>query len=319
MTLTSARTSADATAHGPSHGLAKVYVTVDSTTARPGQTSATIVDGQPGWQSDGSYLTPEDRALRTPLEMSSYLREVQDWIIRPQIKGVEGVAGVDAIGGYVKQYHVQPDPMKLVSYGLTFHDVIEALERNNVSAGAGYIEHKGESYLVRASGRIEDEDQIASIVVGTRNGTPIYIRDVANVGLGEELRTGSASENGEEVVVGTAMMLIGANTRTVAADVDAKIAQVNQSLPPDVVAKTVMNRTTLVDATIRTVADNLAEGAILVIVVLFLLLGNIRAAFITALAIPLSMLLIRDGHGQTGISAHLMSLGRSISRHHSSR
>ena len=171
----------------------------------------------PGWQSDGTYLTPEKQRLATPLARATYLRTVQDWIIRPQLKNIEGIAGVDAIGGYVKQYHVQPDPMELVAYGLTFQDIIEALERNNVSTGAGYIEHKGEAYIVRADGRIANEAQIASIVVGTRQGTPIYIRDVATVGLGRELRTGGASENGAEVVVGTALMLLGENSRTVAA------------------------------------------------------------------------------------------------------
>ena len=181
---------------------------------------------------------------------------MQDWIIRPQLKGVEGVAGVDAIGGYVKQYHVQPDPMKLVAYGLTFHDVIEALERNNVSTGAGYIEHKGEAYIVRAAGRITNEEQIAEHRRRARGtARPIYIRDVATVGVGRELRTGGASENGEEVVVGTALMLIGANSRTVAAAVDAKMQEIRKSLPPDIRAKTVLNRTKLVDATIETVAE----------------------------------------------------------------
>ena len=127
---------------------------------------------------------------------------MQDWIIRPQLKGLEGVAGVDAIGGYVKQYHVQPDPMKLIAYGLTFQDIIEALERNNVSTGAGYIEHKGESYVVRADGRIANEEQIGRIVIGTRHGTPVYIHQVAAVGVGQELRTGSASKNGAESVRG---------------------------------------------------------------------------------------------------------------------
>src|SRR6185436_1510073 len=204
---------------------------------------------------------------------------------------------------------VQPDPMKLVSYGLTLSEVIQSLEKNNVATGAGYIEHKGESYLVRAAGRIENADQIGEIVVGTRNGTPIHIHDLASVGIGRELRTGSASENGHEVVVGTALMLIGANSRTVAADVDAKIAQVNKSLPPDIRAKSVLNRTKLVDATIETVRKNLAEGAILVIAVLFALLGNIRAAILTAMAIPLSMLMTATGMVQTKISGNLMSLG----------
>jgi cobalt-zinc-cadmium resistance protein CzcA len=266
-------------------------------------------DGEPGWQPDGSYLTPEGQKLGNEFERAAYLRTVQDWIIRPQLKGVKDVAGVDSIGGYEKQFHVQPEPMKLVSYGLSFHDVIEALERNNVSTGAGFIEHKGEAYNVRAAGRIENEEQIGRIVVGSRSGTPIYIRDVASVGIGRELRTGSATENGEEVVVGTALMLIGANSRTVAAAVSEKMEAINKTLPPDIIAKTVLNRTKLVDATVKTVSRNLLEGAILVIAVLFLLLGNIRAAFITALAIPLSMLITATGMVQSKISGNLMSLG----------
>ncbi|MCC7409774.1 MAG: CusA/CzcA family heavy metal efflux RND transporter [Phycisphaeraceae bacterium] len=289
-------------------GLGEVYVWTVEFVEPDGQGAADARDG-PGWQADGSYLTPEGQLLTTELERTAYLREVQDWIIRPQIKGVPGVAGVDAIGGYVKQYHVQPDPMRLVSYGLTFHDVIEALEKNNASTGAGYIEHRGESYLVRAAGRIDDPRQIAEIVVGQRGGTPIRVRDVASVGIGRELRTGSASENGREVVIGTAMMLIGANSRQVASDVDAKMAEVSRTLPPDLRARTVLNRTQLVNATIRTVEKNLVEGALLVIVVLFAMLGNFRAAFITALAIPLSMLMAATGMVQSKISGNLMSLG----------
>ncbi|MEA2708316.1 MAG: heavy metal efflux system protein [Phycisphaerales bacterium] len=272
-------------------------------------TATTQAAGEPGWQADGSYLTPEGQRLTSDVEKASYLRTVQDWIIRPQLKGVEGVAGVDAIGGYVKQYHVQPDPMKLISFGFTFRDVIEALERNNASVGAGYIERKGEAYNVRVAGRINNVEEINDVVVGTRNATPIHIHDVATVGVGPELRTGSASENGEEVVVGTAMMLIGANSRTVAADVDAKMSEINKTLPPDIRAKTVLNRTKLVDATIGTVKRNLVEGAILVVAVLFLLLGNIRAALLTALAIPLSMLITATGMVQGKISGNLMSLG----------
>jgi cobalt-zinc-cadmium resistance protein CzcA len=292
---------------GPiSTGLGEVYMwTVEYAAPQ----TATITDGMPGWQRDGTYLTPEKQRLTTPLARATYLRTVQDWIIRPQLKNVAGVAGVDAIGGYVKQYHVQPDPMQLVAYGLTFHEVIEALERNNVSTGAGYIEHKGEAYVVRADGRIADEAQIASIVVGTRQGTPIYIRDVATVGLGRELRTGGASENGADVVVGTALMLLGENSRTVAAAVDTKMDDIRQSLPPHVRIKTVLNRSKLVNATITTVEKNLAEGAFLVIAVLFLLLGNLRAALITALAIPLSMLMTAIGMVRAGVSGNLMSLG----------
>ncbi|MCC7191204.1 MAG: CusA/CzcA family heavy metal efflux RND transporter [Phycisphaeraceae bacterium] len=289
-------------------GLGEVYMyTVEF--EHPDGRDAAIADGQPGWQSDGTYLTPEGQRLTSELERASYLRTVQDWIIRPQLRNVKDVAGVDSIGGYEKQFHVQPDPMKLVSYGLTFTDVIDALEKNNASTGAGYIEHKGEAYNVRASGRITTSEEIETIVLGSHHGTPIYVRDVAVVGLGAELRTGSASEDGQEVVVGTAMMLIGANSRTVAAAVDAKMADINRGLPPDIRAKTVLNRTTLVNATIETVAKNLAEGAILVIVILFLMLGNIRAALITALAIPLSMLLTATGMVSAGISGNLMSLG----------
>src|SRR5215510_12064025 len=292
---------------GPiSTGLGEVYMwTVEYASPQ----TITITDGMPGWQSDGTYLTPEKQRLATPLARATYLRTVQDWIIRPQLKNVAGVAGVDAIGGYVKQYHVQPDPMQLVAYGLTFQDIIEALERNNVSTGAGYIEHKGEAYVVRADGRIANEEQIASIVVGTRQGTPISIRDVATVGLGRELRTGGASENGEEVVVGTALMLLGENSRTVAAAVDAKMRDISKSLPPHVQVKTVLNRSKLVNATITTVEKNLAEGAFLVIAVLLLLLGNLRAALITALAIPLSMLMTAIGMVRAGVSGNLMSLG----------
>lgn len=291
-----------------STGLGEVYMwTVEF--EHPDGTGASVANGQPGWQSDGSYMTPEGERLETPLEKAAYLRTVQDWIIRPQLKGVKDVAGVDAIGGYVKQYHVQPDPMKLVAYGLSFTDVIGALERNNVSVGAGYIEHKSEAYLVRAGGRIRDELEIGNIVLGVEDGTPIHIRQVAEVRVGKELRSGSASENGHEVVVGTALMLIGANSRTVSVGVDEKLTQINKTLPPDIRAKTVLNRTKLVDATIRTVGKNLAEGAILVIVILFLMLGNIRAAFITALAIPLSMLLTAIGMVQSRVSGNLMSLG----------
>lgn len=294
---------------GPiSTGLGEVYQwTVHY--EHPAGNGASPIDGKPGWQNDGAYLTPEGGRLTTDVELEAYLREVQDWIIRPQVQGVKDVAGVDAIGGYVKQYQVQPDPMKLVSYGFTFQDLINALKQNNVSAGAGYIEHKGESYLVRVAGRVENQDQIANIVIGTRGGTAIRVSDVAAIAIGGELRTGSASENGSEVVVGTALMLIGANSRTVAAAVDAEISKINQTLPPDIRAKTVLNRTKLVDATIHTVQHNLLEGAVLVIVILFLLLGNLRAASITALAIPLSMLITATGMVQAGVSGNLMSLG----------
>jgi len=204
-----------------STGLGEVYMWAVHF-AHPGGKGATIKDGEPGWQSDGSYLTPEGEALRTEVAQLAYLRTVQDWIIRPQIKGLPGVAGVDAIGGFEKQYHVQPDPLKLRAYGLGINELAEALERANQSRGAGFIEQRGEAYLVRADGRLKSVQDIATAVVTTRNGTPVYVRDIAQVEIGEELRTGSATENGHEVVVGTALMRIGENSRTVAIGVDEK-------------------------------------------------------------------------------------------------
>jgi heavy metal efflux system protein len=232
-------------------------------------------DDEPGWQSDGTYLTPEGGRLADDFQRTVYLRTVQDWIIRPQMKTVPGVAGADAIGGFVKQFHVQPDPARLVGYGLSFSQVVSAIEANNVSRGANYIEQNGEGYVVRASGRVESLEDISQIVVTTRAGIPVRVKDVADVAIGRELRTGSASVNGREVVLGTALMLIGGNSRTVAAAADARIKEISLTLPPGIYAHTVLNRTQLVDATIHTVATNLAEGALLVIVVLFLLLGAV--------------------------------------------
>lgn len=291
-----------------STGLGEIYMwTVHY--RHPNGKGAESKNGHPGWQSDGSYLTPEGLRLTRDFEFAMYLRTVQDWIIRPQLKGVRGVAEVDAIGGYVKQFQVQPDPQKLLSLGLSFTDVISALERNNTSVGAGYIEQRGESYVVRADGRLETIADIGSVIIANRNGVPVYLKDVAEVGIGRELRTGSASENGNEVVVGTAMMLKGGNSRIVSSLVDDKIKIIAKALPPDIEIKTVLNRTQLVDATITTVSKNLAEGALLVIVVLFLMLGNLRAALITALVIPVTMLMAVIGMVESGISANLMSLG----------
>ncbi|MEZ4332250.1 MAG: CusA/CzcA family heavy metal efflux RND transporter [Myxococcota bacterium] len=260
-------------------------------------------------EPDGSFRTPEGEILVSEVEKAAYLRTVQDWIIRPQVKAVHGVAGVDVVGGFVKQFHIQPDPRRLVAHQLTFHDVLVALERNNQSTGAGYIEDGGEAFLVRATGRIETIEQIGGIAIGERSGTPIYVRDVAWVGIERELRMGSASRNGREVVVATALMRIGENSRTVARAVDEKMKEIARTLPPGIRATTVLDRTTLVDATIATVERNLVEGAVLVIVVLFLLLGNFRAALITAFAIPLSMLLTATAMVETRTSGNLMSLG----------
>jgi cobalt-zinc-cadmium resistance protein CzcA len=236
-------------------------------------------------------------------------REAQDWIVKPQLRTVPGVTEVNTVGGYVKQYHVTPDPAKLVAYGVTFRSVLDALSANNLNAGAGYIEHIGEQYLVRIPGVITNLDDVGKILVGVEDGTPIRVRDVATVGVGEELRTGAATENGEEVVLGTVFMLVGANSRTVSRDVAARMEQIQTTLPEGLKVRTVYDRTRLVDATLETVRENLTYGAILVIIVLFLLLGNARAAFLVALTIPLAGLFAVTGMVQSGISGNLMSLG----------
>ncbi len=237
------------------------------------------------------------------------LRTVQDWIVRPQLRQVPGVTEVNTIGGYEKQFHVTPDPVKLTQFQLTLRDVLDALTRNNANVGAGYIERNGEQYLIRAPGQISTLDDIRQIVVAHREGVPIAISDVADVLLGKELRTGAAMENGQEIVLGTVFMLVGENSRTVSKRVAEKLEIVNRSLPEGVVAKTVYDRTNLVEKTIATVKANLVEGALLVIVVLFALLGNFRAALITALVIPLSMLFTITGMVGSKVSGNLMSLG----------
>ncbi len=237
------------------------------------------------------------------------LREIQDWIIKPQLRNVPGVTEINTIGGFTKEYQVAPWPDKLVSYGLALNDLVDALEKNNGNVGAGYIERHGEQYLIRAPGQVGNAEDIGNIVVGSPKGIPIHIREVAEVTLGSELRTGAATQNGEEVVLGTVFMLLGENSRSVARAVDEKMLDINRSLPAGVVAKPVYDRTILVDKAIETVKKNLVEGAALVIAVLFLFLGNIRAAIITALVIPLSMLFTFTGMVSNKVSANLMSLG----------
>ena len=256
-------------------------------------------------------VEPKDRAKKP--EGSEYtptdLRTIQDWIVRPQLRNIPGVTEINTIGGYLKQFHVAPDPAKLIGYGLSFHDVLAALARNNANVGAGYIEKSGEQYLVRAPGQVATLDEIRDIVIRTERGVPIRVKDVAEVLLGKELRTGAATENGREVVLGTVFMLMGENSRSVSQRVGAKLTEVNRVLPQGVVAKTVYDRTTLVDKTIATVSKNLLEGAALVIAVLLALLGNWRAALLTAAAIPLSMLFLITGMVENKVSANLMSLG----------
>lgn len=239
----------------------------------------------------------------------SDLRTIQDWVIKPQLRNVPGVTEVNTIGGYERQFHVTPYPERLVAYGLTFPDIIEALEKNNANVGAGYIEHAGEQYLIRAPGQVSNVNEIRQIIVGHQEGVPVFIKDVADVIEGEELRSGAATENGKEAVVGTVFMLMGENSRSVSENVARKMEQVQGTLPEGVFANVVYNRTTLVDATIKTVEENLVLGALLVIVILFLFLGNIRAALITAAVIPLSMLFTITGMVNNRMSANLMSLG----------
>ncbi len=256
------------------------------------------VEPEPGaHKPDGSEYTLTD------------LREIQDWIVKPQLRTVAGVTEVNTIGGYRKQYHVTPDPARLIAYGITLHDLQLALEANNSTAGGGYIAHKGEQYLVSTTGRITREADIGAVVVASRNGLPVRVQDVASVGPGKELRTGAATENGKEVVLGTAFMLVGENSRTVAERVAARLEAIAPSLPEGVIARPVYDRTKLVNATLDTVRTNLVEGACLVIAVLLLLLGNVTGALIVALVVPLSMLFTVTGMVTSRISANLLSLG----------
>ena len=237
------------------------------------------------------------------------LRTIQDWIIKPQLRTVPGIVEVNTIGGYEKQFHVLPDPAKLMAYKLSFRDMMAALVTHNANVGAGYIERNGEQYLVRTPGQVSNLEEIRDIVVGSRGGVPIRVGDIAEVKEGTDLRTGAATLDGRETVIGTTMLLIGDNSRTAAQRVAAKLEEIGRSLPDGVVARALYDRTKLVDATIWTVEKNLLEGALLVVVVLFLILGNFRAAFVTACVIPLSMLFTITGMVENRISANLMSLG----------
>ena len=253
------------------------------------------VDG--ALKEDGTPYTPTD------------LRVIQDWIIKPQLRNVPGVAEINTIGGYARQYQIAPDPKKMAAYKLTLNDLVTALERNNANVGAGYIERAGEQLLIRAPGQLSGVEDIANIVISNMQGTAIRISSVADVVIGQELRSGAATQNGREVVLGTVFMLIGENSRTVSRAVAARLEQINRSLPAGVKAVTVYDRTNLVEKAIATVKKNLIEGAILVIAILFLFLGNIRAALITAMVIPLAMLFTFTGMFANKVSANLMSLG----------
>ena len=253
------------------------------------------VDG--ALKEDGTPYTPTD------------LRVIQDWIIKPQLRNLPGVAEINTIGGYARQYQIAPDPKKMAAYKLTLNDLVTALERNNANVGAGYIERAGEQLLIRAPGQLGGVEDIANIVISNIQGTAIRISSVADVVIGQELRSGAATQNGREVVLGTVFMLIGENSRTVSRAVAARLEQINRSLPAGVKAVTVYDRTNLVEKAIATVKKNLIEGAILVIAILLLFLGNIRAALITAMVIPLAMLFTFTGMFANKVSANLMSLG----------
>ena len=256
------------------------------------------LEADPGAEKpDGSAYTPED------------LRTLQDWVIRPQLRNTPGVTEVNSIGGYERQYHVTPIPARLSAYGLTLDDVVRALKANNDNRGAGYVERYGEQYLVRTPGQASGIDDLEAIIVSNRNGIPIRIADVADIDLGEELRTGAATENGKEVVLGTVFMLAGENSRIVARAAAEKLEVAGRALPAGVKAVPIYDRTDLVERAVWTVEKNLLEGALLVIVILFLLLGNVRAALITAAVIPITMLMTITGMVRGGISGNLMSLG----------
>lgn len=248
-------------------------------------------------KADGTPYTPTD------------LRTLQDWVLRPQLRTLPGVAEVNSIGGNTREIHITPDPARLLALGFTLHDVVRAVAANNRNVGAGYIERNGQQLLVRVPGQVQDMAAIGNIVLAQREGVPIHVRDVARIGEGRELRSGAATQNGEEVVLGTVVMRVGENSRDVARAAARRLEEANRSLPEGVSATPVYDRTALVEATIRTVAKNLAEGALLVIAVLFLLLGNLRAALITAAVIPLAMLFTFTGMLRGGISGNLMSLG----------
>lgn len=265
-------------------GLGEIFMY--TVVAEPG---ATQVDGRPWTLAD--------------------LRTLHDWVIRPQLRTVPGVTEVNSIGGDVRQILVAPDPARMAAHGYGIDDLTQALLANHQNVGAGYIERDGQQYLVRLAGQVARPEALGEIVLGYGDGVPIRIRDLARVTEGAELRTGAATADGREIVLGTVFMLIGENSRSVAARTAARLREIQRNLPAGIRLEPVYDRTALVDRTIATVAKNLTEGALLVIAVLFLLLGNLRAALITAAVIPLAMLMTVTGMVQRGVSGNLMSLG----------
>ncbi len=275
-----------------------VEVTLGPISTGLGEIFLWTVEAEPeARRPDGQPYTPTD------------LREIQDWIIKPQLRNVRGVAEINTIGGFAKEYQVAPDPKRMAAYRITLEQLVVALERNNANVGAGFIERNGEQLSIRTPGQLASPADIGNIVLSNAGGAPVRVRDIAEVGIGRELRSGAATDNGREVVLGTAFMLVGENSRSVSQAVAQRLEIINQNLPKGVSAITVYDRTDLVDKAIATVRKNLIEGAILVIAVLFLFLGNLRAALITAMVIPLSMLFTFTGMATNKVSANLMSLG----------
>ena len=275
-----------------------VEVTLGPISTGLGEIFLWTVEAEPeARRPDGQPYTPTD------------LREIQDWIIKPQLRNVRGVAEINTIGGFAKEYQAAPDPKRMAAYRITLEQLVVALERNNANVGAGFIERNGEQLSIRTPGQLGSPADIGNIVLSNAGGAPVRVRDIAEVGIGRELRSGAATDNGREVVLGTAFMLVGENSRSVSQAVAQRLEIINQNLPKGVSAITVYDRTDLVDKAIATVRKNLIEGAILVIAVLFLFLGNLRAALITAMVIPLSMLFTFTGMATNKVSANLMSLG----------
>jgi heavy metal efflux system protein len=242
----------------------------------------------------------------TPMQ----LRTINDWMIKPQLKTIPGVTEVNSFGGFVKQYQVLVDPVSMGGYKITLDEVFEAVERNNAVAGGNFIEHNGESFIIRGMGLIGGNEDIGNIIVKNVNGVPIFVKQLASVATGPEIRAGAVSQDDKgEVVTGIVMMLRGENSREVIIRIKEKVAEVNKGLPEGVSITSFYDQTELVDNTITTVQTNLFEGGLLVIIVLFFFLGNWRAALIVATVIPLSMLFTFIGMKYLGLSANLMSLG----------
>jgi cobalt-zinc-cadmium resistance protein CzcA len=234
-----------------------VEVTLGPISTGLGEIFLWTVEAEPeARRPDGQPYTPTD------------LREIQDWIIKPQLRNVRGVAEINTIGGFAKEYQVAPDPKRMAAYRITLEQLVVARERNNANVGAGFIERNGEQLSIRTPGQLGSPADIGNIVLSNAGGAPVRVRDIAEVGIGRELRSGAATDNGREVVLGTAFMLVGENSRSVSQAVAQRLEIINQNLPKGVSAITVYDRTDLVDKAIATVRKNLIEGAILVIAVL---------------------------------------------------